>query len=187
MMKDTNPKDAIGVRKWRQFFVVPRQVMWEVAVGMLEGAVKYGRHNYRSAGVRGSVYADAALGHIEQWIEGEDIDPDSGLSHITKAICSLVVLRDAQMNDWWVDDRPPKVKDLDAVRDRLQEMVLGIFDRHAQADPHHYSQEQDPPPYRVDPGCSVKLSAVEYSALRRMIESGEWDELVDRHRGVSEE
>tara|TARA_R110000787_G_scaffold631_2_gene2331 strand:- start:474 stop:923 length:450 start_codon:yes stop_codon:yes gene_type:complete len=147
-MKDTNPKDAIGAVKWRQFMVVPRQVLWEVGVGMLEGALKYGRHNYRGAGVRASVYADASLGHIEQWIEGEDVDQDSGLSHITKAICSLIVLRDAMMNDMWVDDRPPKVKDLAALRDQLQALVAENFERYKDKTPHHYTHEVDGEPYR---------------------------------------
>lgn len=146
--KDTNPKDAIGTAKWRQFMVVPRQVMWEVGVGMLEGALKYGRHNYRGAGVRASVYCDAALGHIEQFIEGEDVDADSGLSHVTKAICSLVVLRDAMMNDFWNDDRPPKIKDLDALRKRLQAKVAENFERYADKNPHHYTDEEDGAPYR---------------------------------------
>ena len=42
------------------------------------------------------------------WWEGEDIDPDSGLSHVTKAISSLVVLRDAMIQGKFKDDRPPK-------------------------------------------------------------------------------
>lgn len=150
LTKDTNPKDAIGTAKWRQFMVVPRQVLWEVGVGMLEGALKYGRHNYRGAGVRASVYCDAALGHIEQFIEGEDIDKDSDLSHVTKAICSLIVLRDAMMNDMWTDDRPPKIKDIDALRERLGDVVAGNFSRYADKDPHHYTHEKDGSPYGVD-------------------------------------
>lgn len=143
--KDTNPKDAIGTKKWRQFFVVPRQVLWEVGVGMLEGALKYGRHNYRASGVRASVYVDAAIGHLDQFVEGEDRDPDSraGLSHVTKAICSLVVLRDAMMNDFWVDDRPPKIKDLDSVRKQLQSAVEELFLEHADKNPHHYTEVDD--------------------------------------------
>jgi len=147
MEKDSNPKDAIGTAKWRQFFVVPMQVLWEVGVGMLEGSLKYGRHNYRGAGVRASVYVDAALGHIQQFVEGEDIDKDSGLSHITKAICSLFVLRDAQMNGFWTDDRPPQIKDMDALRDRLQALVVDNFERYADKDPHHYSEVEDGSPY----------------------------------------
>ncbi|SVD92517.1 uncharacterized protein METZ01_LOCUS445371, partial [marine metagenome] len=30
----------------------------------MEGAIKYGRHNYRIAGVRASVYIDATIGHL---------------------------------------------------------------------------------------------------------------------------
>src|SRR3546814_1076431 len=76
--KDTNPKDAVGTKKWRQFSTIPVTIIWELGVAMLEGARKYGRHNYRVAGVRGSVYVDAAIGHITQWWEGEDLDPDTG-------------------------------------------------------------------------------------------------------------
>jgi hypothetical protein len=103
-------------------------VMWEVGVGMLEGARKYGRHNFRVAGVRASVYVDAAKGHIDQWWEGEDIDEESGLSHITKSICSLIVLRDAMINDMMNDDRPPKAN-IDKVRREMQEAVDLIFER----------------------------------------------------------
>src|SRR3546814_1311497 len=106
--KDTNPKDAVGKKKWRQFSTIPVTIIWELGVAMLEGARKYGRHNYRVAGVRSSVYVDAAIGHITQWWEGEDLDPDTGLSHITKAMASLAVLRDAMIQGKFLDDRPPK-------------------------------------------------------------------------------
>lgn len=105
--KPSNPKDALGVLKLA-FSVFPLPVLWEACLGMLEGALKYGRHNYRVIGVRGSVYFDAAQRHLCAWWEGEDIDPDSQLSHITKAITSLVVLRDAMIRGNWVDDRPPR-------------------------------------------------------------------------------
>lgn len=127
--KDTNPKDAVGIRKWRQFTTIPLTVMAELGVAMLEGARKYGRHNYRVAGVRASVYVDAAFGHIMQWWEGEDTDKDSGLSHITKAIASLTVLRDAMIQSKLLDDRPPKAA-MDRVRYDLQEVVDGMFVRH---------------------------------------------------------
>ncbi len=126
--KDTNPKDAVGIKKWRQFTTVPQTVVSEVGVAMLEGARKYGRHNYRVAGVRASVYVDAAMGHLAQWWEGEDIDADSNLSHVVKAIASLVVLRDSMLQDMLTDDRPPKAK-LDAVRDDLQKVVDAMFER----------------------------------------------------------
>lgn len=105
--KPSNPKDLIGITK-APASTIPRGVIAEVGVAMLEGALKYGRHNYRAIGVRSSIYFDAACGHLDSWWEGEDIDEDSGLSHITKAIASLVVLRDAMLQDMLNDDRPPQ-------------------------------------------------------------------------------
>jgi|GEM_PF-1056472 len=106
--KDTNPKDAVGVRK-APMSTVPMGVVFEIGLAMIEGGRKYGRHNYRVAGVLASVYYDAAMRHLASWWEGEDIDPDSGLSHVTKALSSLTVLRDAMMNAKLTDDRPPRL------------------------------------------------------------------------------
>lgn len=107
--KDTNPKDAVGTKKV-PFSTVSAPVIAEVGLAMLEGARKYGRHNYRVAGVRASVYYDANFRHMSAWWEGEDIDSDSLLNHVTKAIAGLMVLRDSMLIGNWVDDRPPKVK-----------------------------------------------------------------------------
>lgn len=134
--KPTNPKDVIGVRKWRQFTCVPFTVLAELGVALLEGAAKYGAHNYRVAGVRASIYIDAAMGHILQWWEGEDIDADSGLSHITKAIASLTVLRDAMINDMVTDDRPVK-PNLDKLRSDLQASVDALFDKYPNMEPRN--------------------------------------------------
>ena len=108
--KDTNPKDAVGTKKV-PFSTVSAPVMAEIGLAMLEGARKYGRHNYRIAGVRASVYYDSLFRHLTAWWEGEDIDSDSDLNHVTKDIAGLMVLRDSMMKGNWVDDRPPKVKD----------------------------------------------------------------------------
>jgi len=127
---EANPKHNIGINKWRQYFAVPCTVLWEVGIAMLEGARKYGRHNYRVSRIVASVYVDAAKGHIDQWVEGEDIDPDSGLCHITKAIATLFVLKDAMINNMCVDDRPPKVANLTEFRDDLQKRLNEIMARH---------------------------------------------------------
>ena len=107
--KDTNPKDAVGIAKV-PLSVVSAPVLMEIGLGMMEGARKYRRHNYRIAGVRASVYYDAAMRHLMGWWEGEDIDPDSGLSHVSKALACLTVLRDSMILGNWKDDRPPRHK-----------------------------------------------------------------------------
>jgi hypothetical protein len=104
--KETNPKDAVGVRKVPGH-VIPQRVIAETGLAMLEGARKYGSYNWRDAGVRASVYYDAVVTrHLGAWWEGQDTDPDSGLSHVTKAIAGLTILRDSMMHGNWVDDRP---------------------------------------------------------------------------------
>jgi hypothetical protein len=119
--KETNPKDARAASEGRlQFSVIPWRAVpstpstpaeWmvytEVALAMAEGAWKYGRHNYRVAGVRASVYFDAAMRHLVALELGEEIDPDSGVHHHAKAIAGLLVLRDAIIGGVCTDDRPP--------------------------------------------------------------------------------
>lgn len=126
--KETNPKDAVGVKKV-PLHVVSSPVLMEIGLAMLEGDRKYGGHNYRVAGVRASVYYDALMRHAMSWWEGEDIDRDSGLSHITKALSTLTVLRDAMLNDMWTDDRPPKVKNQNWVKD-FNKLAGDIIDKY---------------------------------------------------------
>lgn len=133
--KLTNPKDMVGVRK-APLSTVPATVMAEVGVAMLEGACKYGRHNFRNAGVRASVYYDGTMRHLNAWWEGEDIDPDSGLSHVTKAITSLVVLRDAMIQDMCADDRPPSSKEFYT---ELNKKASAIIDKYKDVNPRHYT------------------------------------------------
>lgn len=120
-----NPKESFGVRK-APMSTVPVPVLMELGVAMQEGACKYGRHNYRAIGsIKSSVYYDAAMRHLMAWWEGENIDVESGLSHITKAIASLVILRDAMMQHRNEDDRPiravPWLDELNKKSDELAE------------------------------------------------------------------
>lgn len=135
--KPTNPKDMIGVNKV-PLSTVSGAVMLEVGLAMLEGAAKYGRHNYRAVGVRASVYYDATMRHLVSWWEGEDIDPDSGISHVTKAIASLVVLRDAMIQEKMQDDRAPRSQMSMAL---LNSKAAEILKRHADKAPRHYTIE----------------------------------------------
>jgi len=129
--KDTNPKDAVGTKKV-PISVIPFTVLGELALALLEGARKYGRHNWRVAGVRASVYIDAVImRHLAPFWEGEDIDRESGLSHITKAIAGLTVLRDSMIQGNWVDDRPPKApKDW---KEDLNKKAAEIIERYPNA------------------------------------------------------
>lgn len=137
--KPSNPKDIVGVRKV-PLSTLSAPVIAEAGLGMLEGAVKYGRHNYRVVGVRASVYYDATMRHLMSWWEGEDYDPDSdaNLSHISKAITSLIVLRDAMIHGKLEDDRPPKT-DPKWIQE-LNAMSAKVIDQHKDKNPKHYTE-----------------------------------------------
>jgi len=144
--KATNPKDAVGTWKWRHFTSIPMTVLSYLGAAMLEGAIKYRRHNYRESGVRASVYVDAAMGHIVQYWEGEDFDEDSHNLHVIKAMASLAVLADAIIEENIIDDRPPRA-DLNKARSQLQGIVDMLKERENEAlHPHTelgiYDQEE---------------------------------------------
>lgn len=158
LIKRSNPKDAVGTGKV-PFSTVPWPVVAEVGLAMLEGARKYGRHNYRAIGVRASVYFDASMRHMTAWWEGQDTDPDSGLSHITKAIASLVVLRDAMMNDKWADDRAPAVADPNWVA-ALNAKAKDVIDKY---------------PNAVEPWTQERIAAEESPRIARARALGIFD------------
>lgn len=134
-IKLSNPKAIVGIKKV-PMSAVSAPVMAEIGVAMLEGAAKYGRHNYRAVGVRSSVYYDSTMRHLMAWWEGEDVDADSGMSHVTKAITSLVVLRDAMIQGMCTDDRPPSSVEFYTA---LNAKAGAIIDKYADRDPRHYT------------------------------------------------
>lgn len=103
-IKETNPKDQIAVGKV-PLHLWPATATAMGAIGLLDGMAKYGRSNWREAGVRASVYISACQRHLAAWFEGEDTDPDSGLPHLGHALACLAILVDAQAADKLTDDR----------------------------------------------------------------------------------
>ncbi len=99
-------------------------VLPELGNAMLEGGGKYGRHNFRDAGGRASTYIFATMRHILAHLFRQDIDHDSGVPHVTKAIASLCTLYDIALFGKLEDDRPPPLP----LRKRsafLQELGIG--------------------------------------------------------------
>lgn len=106
LKKSRNPKDVAGSSKV-PLSAVPMPVIMEVAAALHEGGLKYGRFNWRKEEIAASAYFDALQRHLCAWFEREDVDEDSGLNHVVKAIATLVVLRDSMIRGKMVDDRPP--------------------------------------------------------------------------------
>ena len=108
--KNTNPKDAISIKKVPTWFI-PTQPMFEEGLVMMSGARKYGAFNWRAKGIRASVYVDAAMRHIMAFKEGENNDPESRLPHLAHAKACLSILRDSILMGNFTDDRPLKYPD----------------------------------------------------------------------------
>lgn len=104
---DTNPKDLEGNKKTPISLVPPSAIIY-LAEGFREGAQKYGPYNWRKKKVQTMIYADATLRHLLAYIDGANIDPESGKPHLAGAIASLAVLIDATETGNLVDNRPPK-------------------------------------------------------------------------------
>ena len=70
------------------------------------GAAKYNDRNWERGMNFSRVYA-AVLRHLFAWWKGEDIDSESGLSHVDHALCGVMILSHYSANSFgaW-DDRP---------------------------------------------------------------------------------
>lgn len=76
----------------------------EIAKVLEFGKNKYGKNNYKS-GMAWSRVLDAPLRHIFAFIDKEDNDPESGISHIAHACCSLMFLLEFIKTHPELDDR----------------------------------------------------------------------------------
>lgn len=134
--KASNPKDAIGATKLPLDLLPPTALAY-AALAHFDGSLKYGRWNWRLAGVRASIYAAAAMRHIERWFHGQDNDPDSGIHNLGHAIACLNIIIDAQVFNMLVDDRAPSI-DLTAFFAEMNLSVAELRKLHEGRSPRHY-------------------------------------------------
>lgn len=77
--------------------LIPTSMLTEVGAVLTFGAEKYTAHNWRK-GIALSRLTSAALRHILAFNEGENIDKESGLSHLAHAICNLAFALEQMKN-----------------------------------------------------------------------------------------
>ena len=100
--------------------------------------LKYGRSNWRVAGVRASIYYDAAKRHLNAWFEGEDADPDSGLPHLAHVLACCAILVDAEAAHKLTDDRMVRGGYRPFI-DQMTAHVARLKKKHADRNPKHYT------------------------------------------------
>jgi hypothetical protein len=104
MNKYNDPKGHAGSLK-TPLGLIPPTAMEQVAWAHKLGADKYGPWNWRKTGVCASTYVNAILRHLNAWRDGEDLDPESGFSHLAHIACSCNILMDAAKVGKLQDDR----------------------------------------------------------------------------------
>lgn len=75
--------------------LVPRELIYGAARAYGFGAKKYSAFNYRNGdGIAVSRLARASVGHVLDWLHGEELDPESALCHLDHAAAALGMLMD---------------------------------------------------------------------------------------------
>lgn len=74
---------------------------------MLFGAKKYAERNWEHGLKYGRLYR-ACLAHLFAWWGGEENDPETGESHLSHAVCCILMLHEMTRIHPELDDRPDK-------------------------------------------------------------------------------
>lgn len=141
--KPTNPKDVIGSAKL-MLGLVPDTIQAWVALAFLEGALKYGRYNWRIAGVRTSIYNDAMERHRVKWWNGENADRDTRVRHLASIIACAGILLDAELCGKLTDDRPPAAPVGAFVDREAADIAAHLREMFADRNPRQYTIEDKP-------------------------------------------
>lgn len=102
-----DPKGAAGALKAPMHLIPPYALEQTAWVHKL-GSEKYGPYNWRKTGVCATTYVSAIMRHLNAWRDGEDLDPESGISHIAHIVSSCNILLDAAHCGTLQDDRNKK-------------------------------------------------------------------------------
>lgn len=90
------------------YSLLTRAMLEPMVKAFMHGEKKYSRGNFRGGFVNTRLSA-AALRHIMAWNDGEDLDPESGVSHLGHALAALGMLLDNINTKTSKEGRYPKV------------------------------------------------------------------------------
>ncbi len=84
--------------------LLPTEALKEIGLVLKYGVEKYDRWNWKK-GMRWSRLAGAALRHLYAWLEREEQDPETGLSHLAHLGCCVLFLLTYEKLGLGTDDR----------------------------------------------------------------------------------
>tara|TARA_Y100000310_G_scaffold344706_1_gene458920 strand:- start:3400 stop:3834 length:435 start_codon:yes stop_codon:yes gene_type:complete len=112
-------KDTKGKAKLRY---IPYSALVAIAEVREYGIKKYNGDNYH--GVDPEDFVEAAARHIHKWMDGTDLDDESGLDHLHHAITSLALAIENRKVERYVD----RHLSIDAMEDELNDTTLRALD-----------------------------------------------------------
>jgi Domain of unknown function (DUF5664) len=136
--KPSNPKDVIGSSKVN-LDLVPDSMVLFASLGFTEGALKYGKFNWRAAGVRLSIYISAMERHKMKFMAGEWADPVTKVPHLSSMLACIGIICDAYTSNKLTDDRPPAQPDLSRVIDASADIQKHLKELFRDHNPHHHT------------------------------------------------
>lgn len=101
-----NPKESAGREKVSFGGTFPAGALVPVARVFQVGAEKYGRLNWRTAGIQVTTYESAVMRHLLALMDGQDVDPESGQSHWAHIAAGAMIVLDATGLGKVANDRP---------------------------------------------------------------------------------
>ncbi len=107
-----DPKGEAGSKK-APMWLLPPVALEQTAWVHKFGGERYGPFNWRMTGVCATTYVSAIMRHLNAWRDGEDLDPESGISHIAHIATSCNILMDAAACGTLQDDRNKRPADCD--------------------------------------------------------------------------
>lgn len=102
-MNSIDPKGEIGATK-PQLWLIPTVAETAMANVLALGAKKYGVNNWRGTTVKASTYVSAMMRHMQAFRRGEEVDHESGESHLASIMANCAILLDAKANGTLDDD-----------------------------------------------------------------------------------
>lgn len=133
-----NPKQGVGSQKLPLHLVSPLATSY-MAVGLANGAGKYGAGNFKGTEVLLSIYLAATLRHLFAFMEGEEFDPVDGTPHLGAVMANMAIIVDARAVGTLVDDRiiaGGYLKEIEA----LTEIYQGLLELHKDRNPFHFTR-----------------------------------------------
>lgn len=89
-----------------QLQLIPPALNYATAGALALGAKKYGPWNWRANKIEIMTYVGAIRRHLDAFVEGENLDDESGVSHLGHIAACCGIMLDAQPEGTLVDNRP---------------------------------------------------------------------------------